>query len=310
MQRTTALGSLANESLAGHQLLLFLDFGPGTVDDLQPQFNTRTHPVVQIGLGTLDVIVQIVAEDLNQVNRTVDVVGNQVLVEQHKRDEANIVARLDTVNALQIEWRVTLRESHRWHTAQSLADIAELRQEDFGKLLIVRVTETNRIDDHRAIAFGFDVKRLVVAILDASDPGDRRFVGNRLENAHERLRQNVPLQEAVTFGGFLNIASGHGIALDGKSQIVTVFGIVLHLVAVDLIHLLAATVGQQLANALPTKRNVDNGCIVDWTDNVELDSIKIGSSHIETFAPISWPSQMLLERFKDDSVVEFEKDHC
>ncbi len=57
------------------------------------------HAVVHVGLGALDVIVQIVAEGLDVVDAAVAIGAANVRLEQHKRHEAVVLISLQKHNA-------------------------------------------------------------------------------------------------------------------------------------------------------------------------------------------------------------------
>lgn len=63
-----------------------------TIEHLEKVRRLGTHPGVYVGLGTLDVIVQVVTEDVNQVYCIVPCLTVRVPREEHKCDVANAVA--------------------------------------------------------------------------------------------------------------------------------------------------------------------------------------------------------------------------
>lgn len=67
-------------------------FWSRTIEHLEEVRCLGTHPGVYVGLGTLDVIVQVVTEDVNQVYCVVPCLAVCVPWEEHKCDVTDAVA--------------------------------------------------------------------------------------------------------------------------------------------------------------------------------------------------------------------------
>lgn len=85
-------------------------FGLGPVKDLLEFGNAVTHTRVHVSFGTFDVIVQIIAEQLNMGDggrRHIRI--GEVSGKQYKRHVADVFRRLEPRNASQLQRRIAVR---------------------------------------------------------------------------------------------------------------------------------------------------------------------------------------------------------
>lgn len=106
-------------------LLYRLRFWSCTVEHLEEVGRLGSHPGVDVGLGTLDVVVQVVPKDVDQVYRVVPCLAVCMPGKKHKGDVADAVA--DTgVCILQLLGGLPVAEEHLWGCVAGLAAFLEL----------------------------------------------------------------------------------------------------------------------------------------------------------------------------------------
>lgn len=117
-----ASGSRLLEGAARGSLLLLGQILLGTVENLEELIDTVAHASVQVRLGALDVVVQVVSELDNHIDGSLLGRSLEVAVE---KDHANITISLETTDAAQLSRRVLLREIDGGSTTDGLLKLLQ-----------------------------------------------------------------------------------------------------------------------------------------------------------------------------------------
>lgn len=162
MLEGSSTGSLL---LLDHILLLC------SVQHLEELADSESHSRVHVGLGALDVVVEVVSEDLNVRDTVLSSRGNQVSREEHKSDVSHVVGvrrGLDHIPDLQR--RLLLRVQHLGGVLDgSSSSINEFLQEDLSEDSVGFVLENGGEDDGHSVVAWSHVDGLLVSVVDGHD---------------------------------------------------------------------------------------------------------------------------------------------
>jgi len=149
---------------------------------------------VDVSLGTLDVIVKIVSERVDQIDGVVSGVIVGVSGEEYERDVADVVADAG-LRVLQLHRRLSVREEDLRCRLGRFAALFELLHKYFADHYVVLVLEDGREDYSHSIRSRLHEHRLFVPIVDDSPLLAFGSVLLKLEVLLEDRRETVPLQE-------------------------------------------------------------------------------------------------------------------
>lgn len=271
---------------------------------LEERSDSVSHSGVNESLGALDVVVEVVTEGLDVVDRllllgSTDVRGKENCIGQRlsslqltKRDITLRVSCLEVLDTLELKRGLFLTVSDRRCVRHGLASVGILLEEHFGKDDIINILESDGEDNDGSVTLGLDVDGLVVTVVDLDKWTSTLlglYVGEYLVKGGS---EGVSLEEGNIVDNLVQVG-GRGSEVNLECGVVsTLSG---HLQgSVDLLQKVADSLGPipvranlsrvdslQLLPALDGDGNVNkisglsNGC------NVEDDCIEIGNGHID-----------------------------
>lgn len=276
------------------------------------------HSGVDVCLGGLDVVVEVVAEDLDMGDVFVAALGSQVTGEENclvsidhagarpfggrtKSDIADLVlgTLLEARHALQLQGRV-VPEEHLGSVLQgqdATTGVDKLLQEHLAENAIGLFAEDGAEDDGDAIGSGLDINGLLFAVVDGHDLASfldplggrlggvsRCFLGQFGELVEGPLKgggHGVPLHQGQLHDEFVAgfLLSRKVLQVDQHRKVIT--GLRSHDVRTifALQHLLGAVL-HELTEAFDLKGDEDLG-LGFGGGNVESDAVKVGDDLID-----------------------------
>ena len=92
MAASVDAASLPHEGFASDGFLLgFLGFRPSSIQDFEEVGRLGAHAGVNIGLRAFDVVVKVISERVDEVDRVVPLVGARVTREEDESDVTDVV---------------------------------------------------------------------------------------------------------------------------------------------------------------------------------------------------------------------------
>ena len=136
--------SSADERLAAESLLLLvLLFGPGPVEHFEESGSLGAHPLVDVGLAALDVVVQVVPEQVDQVDGVLPRRRRCVPGEEHERHVPDVVTHCRVRLVLKFRGRVAMAVQDLWASLVPAASFFELLCEQ--RDICVKLKNKNKI---------------------------------------------------------------------------------------------------------------------------------------------------------------------
>lgn len=137
-------------------LVCWLSFGCSSVQHLEEIRSFCTHPTVNVRLGTLNVIVQIVSEHMDQIDRVISSAFGGVSGKQYESDVTHIVIYA-SVGVLKFQRRFSMAEKHRGSRVRCSKALFELLHEHLADNHVVFVAKSRRKHDGDSVCFRFDI---------------------------------------------------------------------------------------------------------------------------------------------------------
>ena len=158
---------------------------------------------MHVGLGALNVVVEVVAERLQKVDGLENILRVQVLLEDNHGDEAVALNVLQASVVLQLEWGLLVLKVNGGNTTHVLAGVSKLLQEDLSEDGIRIIREGNGVDNSAAISLGLQVDGLIASVVQSDNLGAGSLGNNVSEDLLERRSKQVALEVADLQGEVL-----------------------------------------------------------------------------------------------------------
>jgi len=233
------------------------DLLTGTVENLQKGGNTGTHADVQVSLGALDVVVQVVAEGEHNIASVLALVR---LVVTSLKKERGVAVGVKVADASKLGWRILQVGVARRSTGHVLAELVE---EHVAKHDIILIIKVDREDDNNAVTVLLEPDRLVGAVVDLNDLATSSTLRGLIHHLVQHGRKKVARHAGSKTGNLGCLRLRVDLAQsDGDGQVVLGLGasqkaavhlleVFLTAVCLDLIPALARDGNVQLAVGSP-----------------------------------------------------------
>lgn len=280
------------------------DLLTSTVENLKKGGNTSTHADVQVSLGALDVIVQVVAEGQNNIASALTLAG---LVVTGLEKEGGIAVSAKTADASKLGWRVLQVGVARRSTRHVLA---ELIKEHVTKHNIILIIKVDGEDDDDAVTVLFEPDGLVGAVINLNDLAARCTLSSLLHLLVQNRSKKVAGHARCETGDLGGLFLGTNLEGDADGDIVVGLGAGQE-GSVDLLEVLLTSVGLNLVPALALDGNekllgdhaglgISGGVCVKMPENL----IEICDCDINFLSAFSY--ELSVDDIINDTVVRLE----
>jgi len=240
------------------------DLLTSTVENLKKRSNTSTHADVQISLGALDVVVQVVTEGQHNIASGFALLW---LIVTSLKKERSITVSMKVADASKLRWRILQIGVAGRCTGHVLA---ELVQENVAKDDIILIIEGDGEDHDDTITILLEPDRLVGAVVDlnnlATSSTLRGLIHHLVKDRGKKVAGHARSKTSKL--GSL----GLGVDLDGDGNADIKLGLrASKKAAVDLLEVLLTTVGLDLIPALAR----------DGNDQLAFDGSKMPDNLVE-----------------------------
>lgn len=322
------VGMLEGSSTGG---LLLLDYVLllCSVQDLEELADSESHSRVHVGLGALDVVVEIVSEDLNVRDTVLSSRGNQVSREEHKGDVTHVVGvRRGLDNVPDLQRRLLLRVQHLGGVLDgSSSSIHKFLQEDLSEDSIGLVLEDGGENDGDSVVAWSHVNGLLVSVVDCHDLvigllGSVQVLAlgscllsqlvELVKSLFEWCSKSVSLQQSYLVDQLVSLLGvrGNGAVCEVEQQrnIVARLGLSQVRAVLSLQNLLGAAL-DQILKTLDVHGHHDDGLVLGVrVGDVEGDIVKVGH-HLVDAQWRGFGVQTLAEHRLQQQVLVLEHKH-
>jgi len=257
-----------------------------TVENLKKGRHTSTHANVEISLGALDVIVEVVTESKNNIT---SVIALARLIVTSLKKERSIAVSVKAADASKLRRRI-LQVGVAGRSTRHV--LAELIQENMAKDDIIRIIKEDGEDDNNTITILLEPDRLLRTVVDLNNLATRstlaglfhHLVKNRGKKVAGHTRSKTSNLGSVSLRMSLANANSNGDIILGlrtsQKAAVDLLEVFLTTVGLNLIPALAGDGNEQLAlNSRQMPDNLVEICDCD-IDLLSLLSDKLGVDDI------------------------------
>lgn len=292
------------------RLLLALHLRSRTIQHLQEVGRFGTHSRVKIDFGAFDVIVKVVSERMNQVDRVVSRLLIRVSWEEHECYVADVVTDARSRQILQLQWGLSERIEHRRRRLRRFSSLAKLLKEHFSENDVIGILEDCTEDYSYSIRFCFDVHGLILSIVYNSSLVPVLSGLLELKVLFEDRREAVSLQRRRLLHQVRRVV-GKCIEIVFQCHIETHFWSRTHIRAIDSSEKIICAV--LLKFGVESQRDAENDSrpITIRIRQFVEDTVEIGECYVHRVGFITFFSicELLLEKLHNDSVVLLQDDH-
>ena len=154
---------LANEGSSRSRLLLLRQLLLCSVEHLEEQVDARAHSDVEVRLRALEVVVEVVTELDQHVQRLLDLPWREVSVLEHER---HVSVRVETAAVRDVARRLSELHVDRWRARKVLREFGE---EHFAEDDVVDIGELDREDHRNTVAVCLHPHGLIRTVVDLHD---------------------------------------------------------------------------------------------------------------------------------------------
>jgi len=250
---------------------------------------------VQVSLGALDVIVQVVTEGEHNIAGVLALVG---LVVTSLKKERGIAVSVEAADASKLGWGILQVGVAGRGTGHVLAELVE---EHVAKDDIILIIESDGEDDDNAVAVLLEPDRLVGAVVDLDDLAAgsalRGLVHHLVEHGGKEVARHArgKTRDLGCIGLGVNLAESDG---DGDIKLGLRAG---QKAAVDLLEVLLAAVGLDLIPALARDGNIQ---LALGGPQMPEDLVEVGDGDIDFLSLLS--DKLGVDDIVNDAIVSLQ----
>jgi len=249
---------------------------------------------VEVSLGALDVIVQVVTEGQNDVASALTL-GRGVVTSLKKERGVAVGASADTG---ELGWRVLEVGVAGRCTSDVLA---ELVKEHVTKDDIILIIKVDREDDDDTIAVLLEPDRLVGAVVDLNDLATRSTLRSLIHHLVQDGGKEVTRHAGSKTSELGGLSLGVNLDGDADGQVILGFGASLKKAAIDLLEVLLTTVGLDLIPALAGDGDVKLALL---GEKMPDDLVEVGDCDIDFLSLLS--DELSVNNIVNDAVVSLK----
>lgn len=164
------------KDIPGKLFLLVSTLGLGTVEDLEELGNASPHARVHVSLGTLDMVVEVITEELELSDGGVtDGTGSKVPGEEDKGDKVDTTGLGDLGQfgeVFELEWGLPgVKDGRGILKGELLTGIDKFLKEDLSKDPIRLFPEDGGEDDGDTVGLSTDIDGLLLTVVNGHEVG-------------------------------------------------------------------------------------------------------------------------------------------
>jgi len=226
------------------------DLLTSTVKNLKERGHTVTHTDVQVSLGALDVIMQVVTEGKNYIASALTLVG---LVVTGLKKEGSITMSVEVTDTSKLGWRI-LQVSVTGRSTRHV--LAELIEEHVAENDIILIIEADGENHDNTITILLEPDRLVGAVVDLDDLATRGTLRGLVHHLVKDSSKEVTRHTRCKTRNLCSVSLRINLA-EGDTNGKIVFGLRgSKKAAINLLEVLLTTVGLNLIPAFAGDGNI------------------------------------------------------
>jgi len=266
----------------------------GTVKNLEERADASTHADVQVSLGALDVIVEVVAESKNNIASGLTL-GRSIVTSLKKERSITVGTSAD---ARKLGWRILEIGVASGCTGHVLAELVEEHVAENDIILIIKVDGE---DDDDTITVLLEPDGLVGAVVDLNDLATSSTLRSLIHHLVKDGSKKVARHARSKAGDLGSISLRINLA-DGDADGDIVLGLrASQKAAINLLEVLLTTVGLDLIPALARDGNVQLALL---GPKMPENLVEVGDCDIDFLSLLS--DKLSVNNIVDDTIVRLK----